>query len=87
MEETVTSPENVTLNGTSNFTGVNYKPPDDNVFTAITQSALGVLGFFGNLTVIIVFSTNKILRSKIINIYIINQVRFFSFKFSVPRVV
>ena len=72
MGDVVTSTDTVT-NESINITNVS-KPPDDNIFTAITQSALGLVGVFGNLCVIVVFLSTKMLRSKIINIYIINQV-------------
>ena len=77
--EEVTFSANITVNGTNNFTGLVLKPDDDNIVTAITQSTLGLIGIFANLCVIIVFTTNRKLRSKIINIYIINQVRVFSY--------
>ena len=72
MADIISSTENVTneLNNIANAT----KPPDDNIFTAITQSALGLVGVLGNLCVIIVFLSTKKLRVKIINMYIINQV-------------
>ena len=71
--ENVTSSTDTVTNEAISIANVS-KPPDDNIFTAITQSALGLVGVFGNLCVIIVFLSTKKLRSKIINIYIINQV-------------
>ena len=62
------------INEINNSTNVSIKPQDDNFVTAITQSTLGLIGIFGNLCVLIVFLSNKSLRSRIINIYIINQV-------------
>ena len=71
--EDIISPTEVVINELTNITNA-AKPPDDNIFTAITQSALGLVGVLGNLCVIIVFLSTKKLRSKIINMYIINQV-------------
>ena len=51
--------------------------PNEPIFTVVSQSTLGIIGFFANLSVIITLSSTKKLRNKIINIYIINQVCFF----------
>ena len=52
--------------------------PNEPIFTVVSQSTLGIIGFFANLSVIITLSSTKKLRNKVINIYIINQVCIFS---------
>ena len=49
--------------------------PNEPIITIVSQSILGIIGFFANLSVIITLSSTKKLRNKFINIYIINQVR------------
>ena len=61
------------FNVTSNSTGSAAVFQDEPVAAGIAQSVIGVIGIFGNLCVIITFSTNKKLRNKRLNMYIINQ--------------
>ena len=70
------------FNSTSNETDASTLP-DESIMTIISQSTLGTIGFFANLSVIVTLSSTKKLRNKFINMYIINQVRqpFFVFVF------
>ena len=63
-------PFNLTNNGTDAST-----LPDESIITIISQSTLGIVGIFANLSVIITLTSTKKLRSKFINMYIINQVK------------
>ena len=65
---------NITSTAMNNLTKTASIPADEPKVTKIAQSVIGVIGIFGNLCVILTFSTNKRLRKKIINMYIINQV-------------
>ena len=71
----IISLSNLTSNSTSNVVAL----PDEPIVTAISQSAIGVVGICGNLCAVATLSTNRKLRNKIINMYIINQVSVFTF--------
>ena len=60
---------------TNNNTDVFVALPNEPIITIVSQSILGIIGFFANISVIITLSSTKKLRNKFINIYIINQVR------------
>ena len=60
---------------TNNKTDVFAALPNEPIITIVSQSILGIIGLFANLSVIITLSSTKKLRNKFINIYIINQVR------------
>ncbi len=48
--------------------------PDVPIFTTASHATIGFVGISGNLCVIVVLFSNKKLRRKLINIYILNQV-------------
>ena len=65
--------ENVSLRTDTGNPLFNFE--NEPIITIVSQSILGIIGFFANLSVIITLSSTKKLRNKFINIYIINQVR------------
>ena len=74
--EQATSKEHLIIivsNTMSNLTTSVMAPADEPKVIGIAQAVIGIIGIFGNLCVIITFSTNKKLRNKIIIMYIINQ--------------
>ena len=64
---------NAMSNTMSNLTTTAMALVDERQVTGIAQAVIGVIGIFGNLCVVITFSTNKKLRNKIIIKFIINQ--------------
>ena len=64
---------NAMSNTMSNLTTTAMALVDERQVTGIAQAVIGVIGIFGNMCVVITFSTNKKLRNKIIIKFIINQ--------------
>ena len=78
---------NITIppfNSTNNNTNA-VNLPNESLLTIVSQSSLGIIGFFANLSVIVTLSSTKKLRNKIINIYIINQACFLISFFILPE--
>ena len=66
--------DNNSASGNQSSGASGFAFPDQDLFTTVSQASLGLIGFAGNLSVLVALGTNKKLRNKIVNIYIINQV-------------
>ena len=66
----MTVTENISLSGQSSI----KSPVDEIDFMMVLTILIASVGLIANLTVVVVFSRHQKLRSKIRNIFIINQV-------------